>query len=72
MPMTYAQNKAHIMKWRLNNTERSQEIGRKSSAVYYFNNKDAKKRSCLGNYYYKKECKRLCGILMEDLVELDI
>ena len=57
MPLCYAKNKKHILKWRENNLDKSREINRLSSNRAYHYNKEHPEE-----HVFNKECRRFRNI----------
>ena len=61
MPLCYAKNKVHILKWKENNLDRSREIDRdyKYKAYHIMKGHD---KDFLDNHVFQKECRKFRNI----------
>ena len=61
--MVYNESIKHsIMSWREQNKDKYNEICKRGSSKYYYNNRELAKKKNLANYYLKKEWHRLLAI----------
>jgi hypothetical protein len=61
MPLCYAKNKVHILKWKENNLDRSREIDReyKYKAYHIMKGHDS---DYMSNHIFQKECRKFRNI----------
>ncbi len=61
MPLCYAKNKVHILKWRENNLDRSREIDREYKYRTY-HIKQGHDAVYMDNHIFQKECRKFRNI----------
>lgn len=56
--------KVSIMKWRISNKEKYNEYMKGYNVDYYHEHGDMFRKKRMDKYYFQKEAKRLCSILI--------